>query len=161
HHRFAHALPPGDPGARRFTLRDPAWENALGEIVDRFDVGAAHVHHLGFWPVGFWRVLRERGIPFAYTAQDYYCVCPSWNLLDVSSARRCPCTDGSSEERRRCLTSWFDICALPAPSDPEAVLRAHRAEFGALLEAAHVRIAGCDATRAIVDRAFPDRSLVW
>ncbi len=158
--RFAHARPPGGLAASRFTLRDQAWEHALGGLVDSLDVGAAHLHHLAFWPVGLHRVLAERGIPWLYTVQDYYCVCPSWNLLDLSTAERCGCT-APPDERARCLRTWYDACGLDAPADPEALLRAHREEFAGVLRGAHAVIAGCDATRDVVARAFPDEALRW
>jgi len=159
-----HAVP-RPPGAkepaRRFTLRDPALEEHAADLVDGFGVGAAHVHHLAWWPVATWRVFAARDVPYAYTVQDYYCVCPSWNLLDLSTAARCPCDDAAPAERRRCLDGWFRACGIAPPRDPDACVHEHRVEFRLLLQNAAAVIAPCNATRAIVDRAFPGAALAW
>lgn len=158
--RHGHARPPGGVAASRFTLRDPAWEQAIGRLVDALDVRAVHVHHLASWPVGLHRELAARGVPWIYTVQDYHCVCPSWNLLDLSTAERCGC-EASREGRMRCLNAWYGACGLEAPSSPEDLLAGHRAEFVLLLRGAHAVIAGCEATREIVERAYPAESLRW
>jgi GT2 family glycosyltransferase/glycosyltransferase involved in cell wall biosynthesis len=146
---------------RRFTLRDIAAEAHLDELLDVFDVGAVHVHHLAWWPIGLWRRLAERDVPYAYMVQDYYCVCPSWNLLDLARVARCACVDASLEQRRSCLASWFVACGLAPPEEPRSLLAEHRAEFRALLEGAAAVIAPCEATRAIVTQAHDGANLRW
>jgi len=158
--RLEHARPAGGVAASRFTLRDPEWEGAIGRLLDALDVGAAHVHHLASWPVGVHRELSARGIPWAFTVQDYHCVCPSWNLLDLSTAERCGC-EAARDRRLRCLRAWYGACGLEAPSSPEDLLARHRAEFSHLLRGAHAVIAGCEATRAIVERAHPGEAFRW
>jgi len=158
--RFAHRRPDGGLDASRFTLRDPGWEGAIGRLVDALDVRAAHLHHLAFWPVGLHRELAARGVPWAFTVQDYHCVCPSWNLLDLSTAERCGC-DAPPPERRRCLGAWYGACGLEAPASPEDLLREHRGEFARMLRGAHAVIAGCEATRSIVERAHPGERFRW
>ncbi|MFM7737518.1 MAG: glycosyltransferase, partial [Alphaproteobacteria bacterium] len=158
--RFAHRRPAGGVAASRFTLREPAWEAAIGRLVDALDVGAVHVHHLAFWPVGLHRELAARGIPWSCTVQDYHCVCPSWNLLDLSTAERCGCT-GDPDAKLRCLRAWYGACGLDVPGDLEAMLREHRSEFARLLRGAHAVVAGCETTRRIVEHAFPDEAWRW
>ncbi len=157
----ATAAPASPPAPTRFVLRDAAAERQMADLLELLDVRALHIHQLLGWPVGMWRVLQARGIPYAYTVQDYYCVCPSWNLLDFSTAERCGCHEASPGDRRRCLDAWYRACELAPPADPEALLREHREEFGQLLSSAALLIAPCHATREIVARAFPDRELRW
>ena len=65
--------------------------SAFGTLLDAFDVGATHLHHLSGWPVRAWRQLEQRGIPFAFTVHDYLCTCPSFYRLtsDAAASARC------------------------------------------------------------------------
>jgi len=161
-HRFPATLD-GDAGAPhdRFALADAARERGFAALIDRLDVGAAHLHHLSGWPARIWRVLEARGIPFAYTVHDYLCTCPAFYRLNLASGASCACIAGDAGEARHCLDAFFQACALPAPADALARIREHRAEFRALLTVAAAVIAPSDAARAVVADAFPSQSLRW
>ena len=146
------------PVADRFALADPARERAFGTLLDAFDVGAAHLHHLSGWPVRAWRQLEQRGIPFAFTVHDYLCTCPSFYRLDLGRGTACACVEGDADVQG-CLTAFHAACGMAAPGDARARVAAQRAEFGALLEAAQVVITPSEAARAIVARAFAGRTL--
>ena len=161
-HRFPIALdgPAGAP-QDRFALADAARERAFAALLDVLDVGAAHLHHLSGWPARIWRALDARQIPFAYTVHDYLCTCPAFYRLDLATGAACACLEGPAGDAERCLTAFFAACALAPPDDPPARIRAQRAEFGALLEAATAVLAPSDAARDVVARAFPGRALRW
>jgi len=139
-----------------FDLRDPAIEALLGRIVDLWDVGAAHRHHLLQWPVGVWRVLNERNIPYLYTIHDYYCVCPSWNLVHRRTHRACGCDPGQTEQVRDCIAAQYDVMDMAAPADAVGLLQEHRREFAQLLEHAEGWIAPSQAALDVVRRRYPD-----
>jgi GT2 family glycosyltransferase/glycosyltransferase involved in cell wall biosynthesis len=160
-HRVSPPAPERSFSERRLLLRDRTAEAQMDALLALFDVGAVHLHHLAWWPVGMWRRLSAHGVPYVFMVQDYYSVCPSWNLLDLATAARCACTAGSAAERHRCLGAWFGACGLAPPDDPEAHLAEHRAEFRALLEHAAAVVAPCEATREIVDHAHPGAAIPW
>lgn len=139
--------------------RSVGTELQLARIVSWFGVGAAHIHHLINWPLRAWRVFEARRIPFVYTAHDYYCACPSWNLLDREASARCECSGASEAERARCLLAKFEEVGVEAPSDPLAYWREHRAEFGTMLERAEAVIAPSQAARAVVASQHAGRAI--
>jgi len=161
----AHALPRAVDGAAtfddRFALADPARERAFARLVETFDVGGVHVHHLSGWPVRIWRTLAERRMPFAFTVHDYLCTCPSFYRLDVTACTACPCIEGPGGDVARCLGAFHALCGLPPPEDPAALIGAHRAEYGALLDAASAVVAPSAAARDVVARAFPRVTPRW
>ena len=163
--RVAHVFPraDGDTPATddRFALADPARERAFAAMLDVLDVGAAHLHHLSGWPARIWRELAARGIPFAFTAHDYLCTCPSFYRLDLPTCTACACLEGAPGDAVRCSTSFLDACGLAPPADPLARIRAQRAEYGALLEAAAAVVAPSQAARDVIARALPGRVLRW
>ena len=138
-----------------FELRNEATEAALGRIIDLFDVGAAHVQHVIRWPVSIWRALHSRGIPYIYTIHDYYCVCPSWNLLNRRTGQRCECPSDVTGDAEDCIAAQYAVLNLRAPRDTAALLRAHRAEFGALLTHAREIIAPSKAALEVVRQRHP------
>ncbi|MFO0973105.1 MAG: glycosyltransferase [Phycisphaerae bacterium] len=152
-HRFPvpHMLP-------RFSLRDAPVEAALGRVLDLFEVGVAHLHHLLNLPVGAWRELERRRIDYAYSIHDYYCVCPCLNLTNVQTGRLCEGAPTSGPACGACLAAQFGSLGLPPPPDVAALLAAHREEFAALLDGACALIAPSQAAIDLVRRHFPDRA---
>ena len=75
---------------KRFAVHHCEMETALRWALSRFDIGAAHIHHLMFWPLALGRILREAEVPYVFTAHDYYSACISWNLFDFSRNQPCP-----------------------------------------------------------------------
>lgn len=138
-----------------FQHHSEAVEAWFSRLLDSFEVGAAHLHHLLYWPVGLWRSLHDRGIPFAFTIHDYYSVCPSWNLLNVRTGRRCACTEASPDAAHDCITALHDTLSLRAPDDIVGFLSEHRAEFGKLLAHAAAVFAPSQSAVEIVRRAYP------
>jgi len=138
-----------------FQHRNEAVEAWFGRLLDSFEVGAAHLHHLLNWPVGLWRSLHDRGIPFAFTIHDYYSVCPSWNLLNVRTGRRCACMAATPDAVHDCIAALHDTLSLRAPDDIVGFLSEHRAEFGKLLAHAAAVFAPSQSAVEIVRRAYP------
>lgn len=138
-----------------FSRRNRVVEAALESIIDSFNVGVAHLHHLMHWPIGIWRALHGRGVPYLYTIHDYYCVCPSWNLLNRRTGRRCACTNDGTTDVSGCIAAQYAVFDLPAPRDPISLLCEHRSEFGELLTHAEAVVAPSQAAYDIVRRRYP------
>lgn len=163
--RVPHLFPRSEGGAatadERFALADPARERAFASLVEALDVGAAHLHHLAGWPARIWRVLAERGVPFAFTTHDYLSTCPSFYRLDLTTCRTCACLEGPASDAERCLAAFHDACGIAPAADPLARIRAQRTEHAALLAAAGAVVAPSEVARGIVARAFPDVAPRW
>jgi GT2 family glycosyltransferase/glycosyltransferase involved in cell wall biosynthesis len=145
-----------------FQRRDAETEDLFGQIVDAFGVGAAHIHHCLRWPVGIWRELRARRIPYAFTMHDYYSVCPSWNLLNQKTGEPCACGTalpgggaGAASAVQSCIAAQHDALNMDAPRDAGALLREHRAEFGPLLANAEMLLAPSRGAYEVVHRCYP------
>lgn len=137
-----------------FSRRDRVVEAALERIIDLFNVGVAHFHHLMHWPIGIWRALHGRGVPYYYTIHDYYCVCPSWNLLNRRTGLRCACANDGTADVSECIAAQYAVLDLPAPRDPASLLCEHRSEFGELLAHAEAIVAPSQAAYDIVRRRY-------
>lgn len=118
-----------------FCLRDNDVEAMFDGLLDTFDVRFAHIHHLIRWPVGIWRKLKARSIPYAFTIHDYYCVCPSWNLVQRNTGTICDCpASANPQQTRACVAAQYHALDMTAPSDAVSLVEAHRREFAELLE---------------------------
>jgi GT2 family glycosyltransferase/2-polyprenyl-3-methyl-5-hydroxy-6-metoxy-1,4-benzoquinol methylase/glycosyltransferase involved in cell wall biosynthesis len=81
-------------GVPMFCMDDPEVTALVRHLVELFGVGAAHIHHLLYWPLTVGRALREAGVEYCYTSHDFYAVCPSWNLFDFEKRKVCECLPG-------------------------------------------------------------------
>jgi GT2 family glycosyltransferase/glycosyltransferase involved in cell wall biosynthesis len=119
--------------ATPFILDDAAFALAFRRMVLHLGVVAAHVHHLLHWPVEITGVLEEAGIPFVFTAHDYFSVCPNWNLFDGGRNAACPC-DGSASCFESCLPAFFATvkAEAPLPAAYAPYRNEHRAAFAKL-----------------------------
>ncbi|HEX7669788.1 MAG TPA: glycosyltransferase, partial [Polyangiaceae bacterium] len=121
-YRFPLASPP-----ERFCHDSPDTLAALGEVLDLFTVGWAHVHHLMFLPLTIGRLLRERGIPYLVTVHDFYPACPSFNLLDRRTTTGCcPGSCGDWARTAACQRALFESLHEPIPTDPVSFVVRHR-----------------------------------
>jgi len=137
-----------------FQQRDDEMESALGRILDLFSVGGAHVHHVMNWPIGLWRVLQGRDIPYIYTIHDAYCRCPNWKMFDHKTGRPCPCPVETGSDCGDCISLQCAEIGVPPPADPLLFLREHRSEFGELLSRAETIIAPSRSAFEVVRPCF-------
>jgi GT2 family glycosyltransferase/2-polyprenyl-3-methyl-5-hydroxy-6-metoxy-1,4-benzoquinol methylase/glycosyltransferase involved in cell wall biosynthesis len=145
-YRFPLARP-----VERFMVERADVDATLQTIVRLFDVAAAHVHHLLFWPIRAWRTLRALGLPFAVSVHDFFPVCPSLNLIDVATERLCcAAPEGPPADPGVCLQHLCDKLGIAPPADPRAFVSEHRAELGACLAAAQAVVLPSESARARV-----------
>ncbi len=136
-----------------FGLRDEETESCFATVIEEFDVRFAHIHHLIRWPIGIWRQLQDRSIPFAFTIHDYHCVCPSWNLVRRDTGHSCDCSGASNpNETRACVAAQFDALNMSPPPDAVGLVEGHRREFAALLENAAAIFAPSQAAGDVARR---------
>ncbi|MCB9853798.1 MAG: glycosyltransferase, partial [Phycisphaerales bacterium] len=137
-----------------FCLRDDAVEHVFDSIIEQFDIRFAHIHHLIRWPIGIWRRLMARSIPFGYTIHDYYCVCPSWNLVRRDTGAACQCPGASDPKATRaCIAAQYGALNMTPPDNGVGIVESHRREFAELLEHAAAIFAPSEAA-AEVARKF-------
>ena len=86
------------------------------------------------------------------SAHDFYCVCPSLNLIDVRTGRPCCAAVDGPANPVACMRSLFSELGGPDPSDPPAFVERHRAEFRELMAAARMLIFPSQAARNLVAR---------
>jgi GT2 family glycosyltransferase/glycosyltransferase involved in cell wall biosynthesis len=121
-YRFPLSHPP-----ERFCHEHPEAVRTLDEILALYRIGWAHVHHLMFLPLSAGRLLQERGIPYAVTVHDFYLACPSFNLLDLSTATACcPRSCGDASRTAACQRALFTAMGETAPPDPVLFVERHR-----------------------------------
>jgi len=139
-------------------IYDASIEAAFSQILDLFDVAAAHLHHLFNWPVAACRQLKARGIPYVYSIHDYYCVCPNWMMMNHDTQEPCRCHPAHPTESPTCgpaLAAKYAAFGLPRPLDARALLLSHREEFGRLLAGAEAVIAPSQAAYETVRDCYP------
>lgn len=138
----------------RFMLERAEITDTLATILRLFGVASVHVHHLLSWPLRVWRTIADAGLPFHVTLHDYFCVCPSLNLIDVDTeALCCASPEGPPVDPSHCLRALFHEMTLAPPADLPGFARQHREEFGQLLAAAQSIVVPSGAVRDLVQRA--------
>jgi GT2 family glycosyltransferase/glycosyltransferase involved in cell wall biosynthesis len=140
---------------RQFALENSEVDAVLRRWIRLFGIHGVHIHHLMNWPLQAPRVFRELGLRYAYTAHDYFAVCPNWNLFDRGTGRPCPC-DGSTNCFTSCLPTFLespDVKGMPPDTDVVALREQHRAAFSEVLRGAHALIFPSVAAREIVASA--------
>ncbi len=152
-HRFRHKYDISTPVKDCETERQEV-SDALSRIIDHFDAGFAHIHHLFNWPVGVWRVLKEKNIPFFFTVHDFMCVCPNLNLLDYARGEPCSC-HLSDEHVTACLESCRKNAQRGYARTSLDFLKEWRSEFGEMLAAARLVFAPSKRTLEIVRSYYP------
>ncbi|TMA54666.1 MAG: glycosyltransferase [Deltaproteobacteria bacterium] len=128
-------------------------EQAVRKAVRLFGIRAVHIQHLLNWPLSVWRVIESLHVPFALSVHDFYCVCPSLNLIDPRDGRLCcAAVEGSPVDPTTCMRGLFTELALPAPADPAAFVGRHREEFRRIIAAARTVVFPSQSARDLVAR---------
>jgi len=102
----------------------------LKRLIALFDVGFAHVHHLLRWPLGVIDLLIDEALPTVFTAHDFLCVCPSFNMINRDTCGNCRCDDSRAAET--CLQTQCENLNIAAPSDLLTWRHEHRAAYARL-----------------------------
>lgn len=65
------------------TYKSEEYNKILSMIIEVLNITAIHVHHLRNHPIEITQMVKEQyGIPMFITLHDFYCICPTVNLLD-------------------------------------------------------------------------------
>lgn len=85
---------PVDP----ITLASTEYDNILQHWLTVYDFSVVHIRHLAWHSLSLPRIARSSGAAVVMSFHDYYCLCPTVNLLD-GDGEFCAgiCTDSASE----------------------------------------------------------------
>lgn len=128
---------PGAPDKHLLRFELPAQENALLALLRQLGVQHIHYHHL----LGHGEAVRQLparlGVPYDFTAHDYYSYCPQISLTDHTQAY---CGEKGLDQCRQCLQR--------APAPGGVTIEAWRSNHLPFVEGArHVLVPSRDAAR--------------
>jgi GT2 family glycosyltransferase/glycosyltransferase involved in cell wall biosynthesis len=138
---------------KRFAVHHREMETALRWALSRFDIGAAHIHHLMFWPLALGRILQDADVPYVFTAHDYYSACISWNLFDFSRRQACLGAAACAGDASCLVALCRELCEFEI-DDPVSLARGVRKASSATLAAAQAIIFPSTTARDTALAAF-------
>jgi len=147
-HPLKHYFPLENPVPKVCYTDEPA-SALIRKLIAAFKVGAAHIHHLFFWPVEIWKVFSELKVPYVYTAHDYYAVHFSHNFFDYSKMSMCDCP-ATEQAVKDCLNAYAAASHTQLPGTDSEALSKHRRVFGELLRHAEAVIAPSEKTLSLL-----------
>jgi GT2 family glycosyltransferase/glycosyltransferase involved in cell wall biosynthesis len=122
------------------------------QLVQAFQIRAAHIHHLMRWPLDLGVVLEEAAVPYAMTHHDFYAVCPNWNLFDHSRLEPCSCSGEGGTEESACIAAFYRSQGAEPPGDPLSLRRRHRAACAETVKRASANVFPSAAARATFEQ---------
>ncbi|WP_279166904.1 glycosyltransferase [Thomasclavelia cocleata] len=87
-------------------LYSKEYESMVEKIVDGLDIDVVHVHHMIGHYFDILDVAKSRNIKTIYTVHDFYCLCPSINML-YNMEQYCLCID--KKDCTQCLKNKLGI----------------------------------------------------
>ena len=104
------------------------------------NVSVMSIDHLLRWPIGAGLAIRKAGLPYFFVSHDFYCICPSMNLLNYNTLKPCPVHSGHSGNELApvdCLTEHFKLYSPDHPQhDCAGLLVRHQNLFREILRGA-------------------------
>ena len=143
--------------------RHPEAEEILLWIACIFGVATVCCDHMLWFPLSVILQFKSAGIPYVCVMHDFYSVCPSLNLLNVSKMRPCEVHTTGKGDAAACLGELFKHCLETPQSDIKTLLPDHQKLFGKILSNAEKVIFPSGSTRDIVLSAHaiePSRAIV-
>lgn len=89
-----------------FSFYNEDYKKMIDKIIDAFGIELIHIHHLIGHYFDIMNVAIEKGIPYVFTAHDFYSICPSINLLYKNENY---CYGGNENMCSECLKYKYDI----------------------------------------------------
>ncbi|WP_455682823.1 glycosyltransferase [Thomasclavelia sp.] len=87
-------------------LYSKEYKDMVEKIIDGLDIDVVHVHHMIGHYFDIIDVAKSRNIKTLYTAHDFYCLCPSINML--YNMEQC-CLDIDKKDCTQCLKNKLGI----------------------------------------------------
>lgn len=120
----------------------------VADILHRWNIGLLHVRHLAWHGLGLVDTARSLGIPVVMSFHDYYCVCPTVNLLDLDGRFH---PRGVPQNAQNALWDQ-DPTALPMTADR---LAAWQARMQQVLAGADAFVTTSESAARLVRDALP------
>jgi glycosyltransferase involved in cell wall biosynthesis len=147
----------------RFAHTHQEVEELLEWLARVFGVSALSVEHALYFPLNALKRFQDAGLGVVTVHHDFYCVCPSLNLLDISTYTVCKAHAGHPEMSPRCLENYFKSAGATPPCPAETMLVAHQQLWGEILNRAERIMFPSESARTTVLATYPrvaDRTAV-
>lgn len=89
-----------------FELYNKSFKNDMDKIVKLLHIDLIHIHHLKGLYLDIFDVAKENGIPVIYTLHDFYCICPTIQLLDENNKY---CGLLEKKDCKKCICQKFGV----------------------------------------------------
>lgn len=89
------------------TFSSQEYKEIVENIVKAFDIDLIHIHHLIKHPFSIFEIAKEQNIPLILSLHDFYCICPTINLLDADNKY---CVESRCDEMcNKCISTRLNI----------------------------------------------------
>ena len=139
----------------RYAHTHPEAEEMLVRIAGLFAVTVVSVEHALYFPLAALRRLQREGIKYVTVHHDFYCVCPSLNLIDIRTFTRCRAHTPEPQTSVDCLRSYFEANKMEPPCLADELLAKHQRLWRNIFESAERIIFPSISARDTVISAFP------
>lgn len=137
---------PSEPFALDFSIN--AEYDLLVKLLKLIRISRLHYHHTMGLPTRLWGLMRDLGVPYDFTAHDYYSACPQ-----ITLTRR---------DHRYCGERGIDdcqACLLEDPAPGRVGIEHWRSNYAVLLNQAERIFAPSEDTASRLKRYFPVASI--
>lgn len=99
-------LPPANDPLSRLMQEcyDTSLEDIYNEILDNFNPEIVHAFHLMRLTASFTDAVKRRGIPFFFTATDYWILCPTYQMIKADGSL---CDGPTPHDCFACITNLY------------------------------------------------------
>ena len=89
-----------------YSFKNDEYESILSNIVVDFNISIVHVHHMKYHYFNILRVAKKYNIKTIITLHDFYCLCPTINMLE--NGNDC-CINKKNKECKNCMKKLKNI----------------------------------------------------
>ncbi len=133
----------------------PEAEELLARIAGLFGVTVVSIEHLLYFPLAALPRLQSEGMKYVTVHHDFYCVCPSLNLLDIRTFTPCRAHTTEAQISVDCLRNYFEVNKMEPPCPANELLAEHQQRWHEIFDAAERIIFPSMSARDTVLRALP------
>lgn len=87
-------------------LYNPQYREMVEDVLSFFQIDLVHIHHLKDQYLDIYQAAFHRNIPIITTLHDFYCICPTIQLLDANDKY---CGDNTKKDCKTCLQKRLQI----------------------------------------------------
>lgn len=128
-------------------ISDPVLAKTIRNILIAFRINLVHVHHTKKTSFDIFYEAEKLDIPVIFTAHDFYCLCPTINMLDEGNEI---CMDKECYDCKSCLNSKLNITA------DDNYIKMWRNHYNDVLEKCRLIITPSDNTKEYICKYYPN-----